>query len=55
MVRMISRGGFCLNGLRINSVTRSDGEGREYFDGCALIILNGEVVAQASQFSLNDV
>ena len=32
-----------------------DGEGREYFDGCALIVLNGEVVAQASQFSLNDV
>ena len=32
-----------------------DGEGREYFDGCALIALNGEIVAQASQFSLNDV
>lgn len=32
-----------------------DGEGREYFDGCALIVLNGKVVAQASQFSLNDV
>lgn len=32
-----------------------DGEGREYFDGCALIVLNGEIVAQASQFSLNDV
>lgn len=32
-----------------------DGEGREYFDGCALIAINGEIVAQASQFSLNDV
>lgn len=32
-----------------------DGEGRQYFDGCALIVLNGNIVAQASQFSLNDV
>ena len=29
--------------------------GRLYFDGCALIAINGEVVAQGSQFSLNDV
>ena len=29
--------------------------GRLYFDGCALIALNGEIVAQGSQFSLNDV
>lgn len=32
-----------------------DGEGRQYFDGCALIVLNGNIVAQGSQFSLNDV
>ncbi len=32
-----------------------DGEARQYFDGCALIVLNGEVLAQASQFSLKDV
>lgn len=32
-----------------------DGSGREYYDGCALIIVNGEIKAQASQFSLNDV
>lgn len=31
-----------------------DGE-RLYFDGCAMIIVNGEIVAQGSQFSLNDV
>ncbi|KAK6204428.1 glutamine-dependent NAD(+) synthetase [Scheffersomyces amazonensis] len=31
-----------------------DGD-RLYYDGCAAIILNGKVVAQASQFSLNDV
>ncbi|KAH8598443.1 hypothetical protein B0O99DRAFT_650308 [Bisporella sp. PMI_857] len=31
-----------------------DGE-RLYYDGSAMIITNGEIVAQASQFSLNDV
>ena len=29
--------------------------GRVYYDGCALIVMNGEVVAQGSQFSPNDV
>ncbi|KAM7183233.1 putative glutamine dependent NAD+ synthetase [Rhypophila sp. PSN 637] len=31
-----------------------DGD-RLYFDGCALILCNGRVLAQGSQFSLNDV
>lgn len=31
-----------------------DGD-RLYYDGCAMILVNGEVVAQATQFSLNDV
>jgi len=31
-----------------------DGD-RLYYDGCALIAVNGQVVAQGSQFSLNDV
>eukprot|EP00842_Homolaphlyctis_polyrhiza_P000801 jgi/Hompol1/1721/HPOL_000260-RA len=31
-----------------------DGE-RVYYDGCPLIVLNGEVVAQGSQFSLSEV
>ncbi|KAJ1974058.1 glutamine-dependent NAD(+) synthetase [Dimargaris cristalligena] len=31
-----------------------DGD-RLYYDGCALVSVNGEVVAQGSQFSLNDV
>ncbi|KAI0734335.1 carbon-nitrogen hydrolase [Irpex lacteus] len=31
-----------------------DGD-RLYYDGCALIVVNGKVVAQGSQFSLNDV
>ena len=26
-----------------------------YYDGCAMIIVNGQIVSQASQFSLNDV
>lgn len=29
--------------------------GRLYFDGCAMILVNGEIVAQGSQFSLLDV
>lgn len=29
--------------------------GRLYYDGCALIAINGEIVAQGSQFSLNEV
>ncbi|WP_410959751.1 nitrilase-related carbon-nitrogen hydrolase, partial [Salmonella sp. SAL4356] len=29
--------------------------GRLYFDGCALIAVNGQVVAQGSQFSLSEV
>ncbi|KAI9784269.1 MAG: glutamine-dependent NAD(+) synthetase [Geoglossum umbratile] len=33
---------------------RCDGD-RLYYDGCAMILVNGEVVAQGSQFSLNDV
>lgn len=31
-----------------------DGD-RMYFDGCSFITLNGEVIAQGSQFSLNEV
>ncbi|OAL53871.1 putative glutamine-dependent NAD(+) synthetase [Pyrenochaeta sp. DS3sAY3a] len=31
-----------------------DGD-RLYYDGCAMIIINGEIVAQGSQFSLDDV
>ena len=31
-----------------------DGE-RMYYDGCAMIVVNGRVVAQGTQFSLKDV
>lgn len=29
--------------------------GRLYFDGCAMIVVNGQILAQGSQFSLHDV
>jgi NAD+ synthase (glutamine-hydrolysing) len=29
--------------------------GRLYFDGCACVAVNGQLVAQGSQFSLKDV
>lgn len=31
-----------------------DGD-RLYYDGCAMIAINGHIIAQGSQFSLNDV
>ena len=31
-----------------------DGE-RVYYDGCSMICMNGRILAQGSQFSLNDV
>ena len=31
-----------------------DGD-RLYYDGCAMIVMNGNVVAQGTQFSLHDV
>jgi NAD+ synthase (glutamine-hydrolysing) len=30
-------------------------EGRLYYDGSAMIAVNGQIVAQGSQFSLEDV
>ncbi|KAH8927037.1 glutamine-dependent NAD(+) synthetase with GAT domain-containing protein [Atractiella rhizophila] len=32
-----------------------DGDARLYYDGCALVAMNGAVLAQGSQFSLQDV
>lgn len=31
-----------------------DGD-RVYYDGCAMVAINGDIVAQGAQFSLNDV
>ena len=32
-----------------------DGAVRQYYDGCSLIVINGDVVAQGSQFSMREV
>lgn len=37
-----------------SNIQGADGE-RVYFDGCAMILCNGQVLAQSPQFSLNDV
>jgi len=42
-------------GIYIYSNQQGCDGGRLYFDGCAMIALNGEIVAQGSQFSLQDV
>lgn len=42
-------------GVYVYSNQRGCDGNRLYFDGCSLVCVNGEVVAQASQFSLQDV
>lgn len=42
-------------GVYVYSNQRGCDGGRLYYDGCALIVVNGDVVAQAAQFSLADV
>ena len=42
-------------GVYVYSNHRGCDGNRLYFDGCSLICVNGEVVAQATQFSMNDV
>lgn len=42
-------------GVYVYSNLRGCDGNRLYFDGCSLISINGEMVAQASQFSLTDV
>lgn len=42
-------------GVYVYSNQRGCDGGRLYYDGCALIVVNGEVVAQAEQFSLAEV
>eukprot|EP01117_Protostelium_nocturnum_P009804 TRINITY_DN3500_c2_g1_i3.p1 TRINITY_DN3500_c2_g1~~TRINITY_DN3500_c2_g1_i3.p1 ORF type:complete len:535 (-),score=147.62 TRINITY_DN3500_c2_g1_i3:665-2125(-) len=46
-----SKGG----GVYLYSNQRGCDGNRLYFDGCAMIVLNGKVLAQADQFSLEDV
>jgi len=42
-------------GVYLYSNSRGAGGERLYYDGCSMIIVNGEIVAQGSQFSLKDV
>ncbi|WEW54696.1 glutamine-dependent NAD(+) synthetase [Emydomyces testavorans] len=42
-------------GIYLYSNLQGGGGERLYYDGCSMIVVNGEVVAQGSQFSLNDV
>lgn len=42
-------------GVYVYANQRGCDGGRLYYDGCALIVCNGEVLSQASQFSLSDV
>lgn len=51
---MVSATAKC-GGVYVYSNQRGCDGGRVYYDGCALIVVNGEVVAQAAQFSLADV
>lgn len=51
---MVSATAKC-GGVYVYSNQRGCDGGRLYYDGCALIVVNGNVVAQASQFSLLDV
>ncbi|CAN6458585.1 unnamed protein product [Victoria cruziana] len=51
----IKNGTFVCGGVYIYSNQKGCDGGRLYFDGCSCIAVNGDVVAQGSQFSLNDV
>ncbi|OJJ45840.1 hypothetical protein ASPZODRAFT_143717 [Penicilliopsis zonata CBS 506.65] len=42
-------------GIYLYSNLKGCGGERLYYDGCSMVVVNGEVVAQGSQFSLDDV
>ncbi|KAI1936225.1 glutamine-dependent NAD(+) synthetase [Ophidiomyces ophidiicola] len=42
-------------GIYLYSNLKGGGGERLYYDGCSMIVVNGEIVAQGSQFSLDDV
>ena len=42
-------------GVYLYSNARGGGGERLYYDGCSMIIVNGQIVGQGSQFSLRDV
>lgn len=42
-------------GIYLYSNLKGGGGERLYYDGCSMVVVNGQVVAQGSQFSLDDV
>ncbi|KAB8349479.1 hypothetical protein FH972_023506 [Carpinus fangiana] len=54
-LRLIQRATEISGGVYLYSNEQGCDGDRLYYDGCALIAINGKVVAQGSQFSLNDV
>jgi NAD+ synthase (glutamine-hydrolysing) len=54
-IRLILEATLKNGGVYLYSNLRGGGGERLYYDGCSMIIVNGSIVAQASQFSLKDV
>jgi NAD+ synthase (glutamine-hydrolysing) len=54
-IRLIKSATEQFGGVYLYGNLRGCGGDRLYFDGCSSIFMNGELLAQASQFSLNDV
>ncbi|KAJ3881252.1 hypothetical protein F5051DRAFT_397582 [Lentinula edodes] len=54
-VELIKEATLKLGGVYLYSNQQGCDGDRLYYDGCALIAVNGRIVAQGSQFSLNDV
>ncbi|KAL0953696.1 hypothetical protein HGRIS_004890 [Hohenbuehelia grisea] len=54
-VELIKEATLKLGGIYLYANQQGCDGDRLYYDGCALIAVNGHVVAQGSQFSLNDV
>lgn len=54
-LELIQNGTYKSGGVYIYSNQQGCDGGRLYYDGCACIAVNGDIVAQGSQFSLHDV
>ncbi|KAJ7583253.1 carbon-nitrogen hydrolase [Mycena floridula] len=54
-VELIKEATLKLGGIYLYANQQGCDGDRLYYDGCAMIVVNGRVVAQGSQFSLNDV
>lgn len=54
-IELIKEATLKLGGVYLYSNQQGCDGDRLYYDGCAMIAVNGRIVAQGSQFSLNDV